>query len=125
MVTRPQPDGIERDLDVLRTIIVNARATSGSARSSTTPGTVAVGDPLAGSLAQHVLPGDALVDAGFAGQAEHALADDVLHHLVGTARDVRGGRAEQRLVPAVVVVGRAGDARRPDDRRARARPSAS
>jgi len=32
-----------------------------------------------------------------AGQAEHALADDVLHHLVGTARDVTGRCTEHRL----------------------------
>ena len=58
----------------------------------------------AGVQREDFAPGDAFVDAGLAGEAEHALADDVLHHLVGAAGDVRGGRAEERLVPAVVVV---------------------
>ena len=75
-------------------------------------------------LAEDFAPGDAFVDAGLAGEAEHTLADDVLHHLVGAAGDVRGGCAEERLVPAVVVVaaGDGADARRG---RSRARPSRS
>ena len=53
------------------------------------------GKGVSAGLARNLAPGDALVGAGFAGQAEHTLADDVLHHLVGAARDVTRGRAER------------------------------
>ena len=53
------------------------------------------------SLAGHVLPGDALVDPGLAGQPEHPLADDVALHLVGPARRCgsRARRARARPTP--------------------------
>ena len=44
MVTRPQPDGIDRDLDVLRTINRTSEGNLGLAMQITKPGTITVGD---------------------------------------------------------------------------------
>lgn len=46
MVTRPQPDGIERDLDVLRTIRRDREMFLGVGALVRTPGSVAVGDAI-------------------------------------------------------------------------------
>ena len=46
MTTRPQPDGIERDLDVLRTINAERATHLGVGTLVVTPGRVAVGDDL-------------------------------------------------------------------------------
>ena len=46
MVTRPQPDGIDRDLDVLRTITKERAGNLGVGALVTAVGAVAVGDPL-------------------------------------------------------------------------------
>ena len=46
MVTRPQPGGIERDLDVLRTIIRERAGNLGIGALVTTAGRVSVGDPV-------------------------------------------------------------------------------
>lgn len=46
-VTRPQPDGIERDLDVLRRVNAERDGCLGVGAVVTTPGRVAVGDELA------------------------------------------------------------------------------
>ena len=46
MTTRPQPDGIDRDLDVLRTIARERDACLAIGALVTEPGTVRVGDEL-------------------------------------------------------------------------------
>ncbi len=46
MVTRPQPDGIERDLDVLRTILREREGVLAVGAVVSTPGTVRVGDEI-------------------------------------------------------------------------------
>jgi hypothetical protein len=46
MTTRPQPGGIERDLDVLRTINAERATHLGVGTLVVTPGAVAVGDEL-------------------------------------------------------------------------------
>jgi uncharacterized protein len=46
MVTRPQPGGIERDLDVLKTINAELEACIAVGGTVTTPGEIAVGDEL-------------------------------------------------------------------------------
>jgi len=46
MTTRPQPDGIERDLDVLRTINRDRGGCLAIGALVTQPGVVHVGDPL-------------------------------------------------------------------------------
>ena len=48
MVTRAQPDGIERDLDVLRTIHRERAGNLGIGALVVTPGTIAAGDALVG-----------------------------------------------------------------------------
>ncbi|HZQ84750.1 MAG TPA: MOSC N-terminal beta barrel domain-containing protein [Acidimicrobiales bacterium] len=47
MTTRPQPGGIERDLNVLRTIVADMDGCMGIGTLVTTPGTVRVGDEVA------------------------------------------------------------------------------
>ena len=46
MVTRPQPGGIERDLDVLRTVHRERAGTLAVGAISTSEGTVSIGDEL-------------------------------------------------------------------------------
>jgi hypothetical protein len=46
MVTRPQPEGIERDLGVLRTIARERKNRLAVGALVSEPGTVKVGDPL-------------------------------------------------------------------------------
>ena len=50
-----------------------------------------------GSGAGHLGPGELLVDAGLAGEAEHALAEDVAHDLRGAALDRVGPGAQEHL----------------------------
>ena len=47
------------------------------------------------SLGRDLVERHVLVDPDIAGQAEHALGDDVAHDLVGAAFDAGAGRAEQ------------------------------
>ena len=56
-----------------------------------------------GSVARHLAPRDLAVDAHVAGQAEHTLAEDVLHHLGGAALDRVGPAAQERLLQRVVA----------------------
>jgi uncharacterized protein YcbX len=46
ITTRPQPNGIDRDLDVLRTVIRDREGNLGVGTLVTAPGRVAVGDPI-------------------------------------------------------------------------------
>ena len=50
MTTRPQPGGIERDLDVLRTINAERRSLLAVGAGIVTPGTVAVGDEMVAAV---------------------------------------------------------------------------
>ena len=50
------------------------------------------------SAAGNLAPGELLVDADVAGQAEHPLAEDVLHDLGGAALDRVGPHAQERLL---------------------------
>ncbi len=52
----------------------------------------------AGSVSRDLAPGHVAVDADIAGQAEHPLAEDVLHDLGGAALDRVGPRAEELLL---------------------------
>ena len=52
-------------------------------------------------VARDGAPGDVLVDADVAGQAEHPLAEDVAHDLGGAALDRVRPRAEERLLQRV------------------------
>src|SRR5688500_3190493 len=53
--------------------------------------------------ARHLDPGELLVDADVAGEAEHPLAEDVAHDLGGAALDRVGPGPEERLLERVVA----------------------
>jgi uncharacterized protein YcbX len=64
MVTRAQPGGIERDLDVLRTVLRDSEGFLGVGAVVATPGEISVGDLVTDARDALVAPPDPLLDVG-------------------------------------------------------------